>query len=62
MDKPCPFCGSTNLTHASVPTLGVEMNWVSCLNCQAVGPTDPDPEEAIRKWNTRASPQTRSQT
>ncbi|MCK4983705.1 MAG: Lar family restriction alleviation protein [Victivallaceae bacterium] len=47
--KPCPFCGSENLTinHDYYPS------WISCEGCGSLGPEDEDTQEAEKKWNTR---------
>lgn len=55
--KPCPFCGSTNLT---APTRADD--YVTCNACRVFGPSADVPErtqsdiriaDAIDRWNTR---------
>ena len=43
--KPCPFCGSENL---SVGSFG---NYIKCENCGTVGPDGSTLNEAFDKWN-----------
>lgn len=43
--KPCPFCGSENL---SVGSFG---NYIKCKNCGTVGPDGSTLNEAFDKWN-----------
>lgn len=45
----CPFCGSkkVNLVHE------VNYSYVTCDDCDAIGPDSIGFDEAIEKWNTR---------
>ena len=43
--KPCPFCGSENL---SVGSFGI---YIKCKNCGTVGPDGSTLNEAFDKWN-----------
>ncbi len=47
--KPCPFCGSTDLTS--------EQSYVVCINCGALGPDIDDlpkgPNSPFEAWNRR---------
>ena len=43
--KPCPFCGSENL---SVGSFG---NYIKCKNCGTAGPDGSTLNEAFDKWN-----------
>jgi len=45
---PCPFCGEAQ--RLKVRASGGRKLWVTCLNCNALGPDTEDPEDA---WNTR---------
>ena len=45
--KPCPFCGSDDL---SVPEWS-NKSYVQCGKCHAHGPDGKDREEAIERWN-----------
>lgn len=45
--KPCPFCGSTDLSEHT--------GFITCNACQADGPTKPDIARASAAWNTRRS-------
>lgn len=49
--KPCPFCGSENVIFVN-SSVGFGM-WVSCNDCETVGPTCQTKEEAERAWNHR---------
>ena len=53
--KPCPFCGSHNIT----AMLGMGEYWVLCSDCNAScnvsGECLPTKEKAITAWNRRAS-------
>ena len=44
--KPCPFCGSENL---SVGSFG---NYIKCKNCGTAGPDGSTLNEAFDKWNS----------
>lgn len=43
--KPCPFCGSENLS------VGGFENYIKCKNCGAAGPDGSNLNEAFDKWN-----------
>lgn len=43
--KPCPFCGSENLS------VGSFENYIKCKNCGAAGPDGSTLNEAFDKWN-----------
>lgn len=43
--KPCPFCGSENLS------VGGFENYIKCKNCGAAGPDGSTLNEAFDKWN-----------
>lgn len=50
--KPCPFCGSVDLS--ADPEDMLLLTWVSCNNCGAQGPSyNDDPYQAIEAWNKR---------
>lgn len=58
--KPCPFCGSDELSHGwDQPGWdGSEMTGnVECHNCRCFTLADTE-DEAIAAWNTRATPDT----
>lgn len=44
--KPCPFCGSENLS------VGGFENYIKCKNCGAAGPDGSTLNEAFNKWNS----------
>lgn len=44
--KPCPFCGSENLS------VGGFENYIKCKNCGAAGPDGSTLNEAFDKWNS----------
>jgi len=46
---PCPFCGG--LDAAAHEEAGLHM--VACFMCGCYGPASPNPESAMRMWNTR---------
>ena len=48
--KPCPFCGSENLSVKSWEGGGY-IGYIICNNCEAYGPSATDEEKAIRLWN-----------
>jgi Lar family restriction alleviation protein len=50
---PCPFCGSENLELRD--GCGVAF-WLRCHRCVSEGPSQPTPELAVEKWNTRRAP------
>jgi Lar family restriction alleviation protein len=45
--NPCPFCGSTSVAVVS--------DAVRCGCCAAVGPYAPTKDQAILRWNQRAT-------
>jgi len=47
--KPCPFCGSDDVT------AGFGVKYAECNTCDAFGPTAAYPDNAIGAWNTRAA-------
>lgn len=49
--KPCPFCGSTNLSLTE--SLDMYM-FVNCEICNSAGPSKKTGNEAIEAWNHRA--------
>jgi Lar family restriction alleviation protein len=50
--KPCPFCGSINLSEDALRS--VSSYWISCDDCLANGPTsEVDNVEAVELWNSR---------
>ena len=66
--KPCPFCGSNDLTISDTTGVSYDLQvtildrWVTCEKCDAEGPPiehdfNGTPEEAtatvVRLWNTR---------
>jgi Lar family restriction alleviation protein len=53
--KPCPFCGSDNVSASYSTNLDnvICHRFVECEDCAACGPTDPDETRAIAAWNTR---------
>ena len=54
--KPCPFCGSNNV---SFNHCGLEKGvvFVMCNMCCTFGPTGVHDEDAAEKWNRRAESQ-----
>lgn len=48
--KPCPFCGSENLSVKSWEGGGY-IGYIICNNCEAYGPSATDEEKSIRMWN-----------
>lgn len=48
----CPFCGSSNVR----PDSHSEEHWIRCQVCGACSPTMFSAPDAVRTWNTRASP------
>ena len=51
INKPCPFCGSTDLDVCSI--IMVDAYRVRCGNCIAEGPAADTPRDAVEKWNAR---------
>lgn len=49
--KPCPFCGSKNLTIVD----GFGEKYVGCMECAAVGPSADTEKEAFDAWNRRVN-------
>lgn len=57
--QPCPFCHSDNLKTTYL-NLGVQLAkyWVvECLSCYIMAGVCEDEAQAIKAWNTRATPQ-----
>ena len=53
--KPCPFCGSTNITIQHGGIGGTGECYCRCRKCLSDGPwTDGSDEDAIAAWNHRA--------
>ena len=51
--KPCPFCGSTDITTSEDEYGNI---FASCRSCHACGPTHNESHEEARKlWNKRAA-------
>lgn len=46
--KPCPFCGSKN-----VSINGLSISWIECNECEMETKQYETREEAIKSWNTR---------
>lgn len=54
--KPCPFCGSTDLSFALVVPIEGSTDWVECHMCGALGPSSlGDREQTAELWNQRES-------
>jgi Lar family restriction alleviation protein len=51
--KPCPFCGSTDSTVISPPS--EDRCWVQCSLCGAEGPLGSTKQDAVDRWNRRAT-------
>ncbi len=49
--KPCPFCGSKEVEMQG----NSHHSWVVCDNCSTEGPVAPSQDEAVERWNERAS-------
>lgn len=49
--KPCPFCGNKNIEIVD----GDAWPWVRCRECLGSTAMENTKEEAIKKWNRRAS-------
>lgn len=49
--KPCPFCGSIKLLECGFG--GARGAFISCADCDALGPNAHTPDKAREKWNTR---------
>lgn len=52
--KPCPFCGGTNLTLPDMLAGVFDDTFVTCQDCDAIGPSTPSKATAIEAWNDRA--------
>ena len=50
--KPCPFCGSENLTLLK-PIPGFATSFVRCNSCRAFGPDSDNTDQAAKAWNNR---------
>ncbi len=50
--KPCPFCGSENLTLVK-PITGFTKAYVRCNICRAFGPDSDSAGQAARSWNKK---------
>ena len=50
--KPCPFCGSTNISCADAG-LFTDVWFVQCDECYATFPHFDSEQEAINAWNCR---------
>jgi Lar family restriction alleviation protein len=50
--KACPFCGSESVEKVATDRMHLYSVW--CFRCEAAGPNNADPQEAIRLWNQRA--------
>jgi Lar family restriction alleviation protein len=48
--RPCPFCGSSNISKARRIDYPV---WTQCLSCDACGPLKLTGREADAAWNVR---------
>jgi hypothetical protein len=46
--EPCPYCGS----RYALLTVAYGEHYGRCCVCGAVGPSDPDRDEAAAAWNT----------
>lgn len=54
--RPCPFCGSTNLTIAfpfTYSQMSHDQYIVKCCQCHVCGPIHVDKRVAVDKWNER---------
>ena len=49
--RPCPFCGSKNLTFNQMTSTSSIMYRVYCLGCRALGPKDDSEHFACLFWN-----------
>lgn len=47
----CPFCKGEDLTVSSFHKGFKEQFQVFCSDCNAAGPTEPNPNEAVISWN-----------
>jgi Lar family restriction alleviation protein len=48
--KPCPFCGSNDITQEFCNT---PWRYIGCNQCEEEGPPADSHGEAVRLWNTR---------
>lgn len=59
MIEPCPFCNDPMLEFVQTPDGCARGDkdalWVVCDHCGAMGPTGYSVDDAITKWNTRAT-------
>jgi len=51
--KPCPFCGSTDLSN-TIPPGYVDLASVRCLHCGGIGGMRESEAKAAEAWNQRA--------
>ena len=53
--RPCPFCGSRDVSIASESTVtGFMMYWVDCDKCEAQGPMCASDSTAVKQWDKRS--------
>lgn len=48
--KLCPFCGSLNVEYQAI---GMQSDFVRCLDCNGTGPIANGKLQAIERWNKR---------
>ena len=53
--KPCPFCGSTDLTYSEYWCRDFTGFFVKCQNCDASTTAKETKRAAKKAWNTRVS-------
>lgn len=54
--KPCPFCGSKNVTIIEgVTNFFEKINYVLCRSCQCRGASSRFEERAVEVWNRRVN-------
>lgn len=51
--RPCPFCGSTNISHYLRPNGNFDGHYVKCNQCKSTGPDSKSNEESYIAWNKR---------